>query len=237
MKKRILCCFAILALCLAMALPAFAAEAPITEPEATVTPTEEDGNRFWHEMLDYLEENGVSADSFGSDTVDKLILLGERFAHMKEEGYTLEERLRQLITPENLLTTASAIVLVLSTVLLFIMKSRQRAATLRTARSMEALKEAYDREAEENEALGAELTALREEQEAIHVLLMELCQSTSLGHKDMKKTRDCALGVANMVKDVFLNARTLDHAGKDLMIRNYLAATGEPASDTSEDKT
>ena len=126
--------------------------------------------------------------------------------------------------------------LVLSTVLLLIMKSRQRTAALRTARSMEALKEAYDRDAEENAALAAELTALKEEQGAIHALLEKLCESSALGTEAMKRTRDCSLGVANMVKDVFLNAKTLDHAGKDLMIRNYLAATGEPASEASEDR-
>ena len=61
----------------------------------------------------------------------------------------------------------------------------------------------------------------------MHDLLRQLCEESALGAKALKQTEACSLGVANMVKDVFLNSKSLDHAGKDLMIRNYLAATSE----------
>lgn len=240
MKKTLIYLLTVLTLFGVTVLPAFAeagapAEGSLEEVTETVTeapvltePTDtEEQSALWQEMVDYLQQNGIQVDSFGEETVDKLILLGEQFADLKEQGYTLEERLGQLITPENLLTTASALVLVLSTVALFLIKSRQRAAALRTAASMNALKDAYDREAEENQTLRGEVTALREEQTAMHDLLRQLCEESALGAKALKQTEACSLGVANMVKDVFLNSKSLDHAGKDLMIRNYLAATSE----------
>ena len=235
MKKLWICLMTVLTLVGMTVLPAFAATEAVEPVEVTETVepstqapegvTEQES--MWRELLAYMEENGVSTDSFGEDTVDKLIRLGEEFSAMKEQGYSFEERMAQLITPENLLTTASALVLVLSTVALFVMKSRQRAATVRTAKSMEVLKEAYDTEAEKAEALREEVSALREEQVAIHALLQRLSEESALGQKALLSAKSCSLGVANMVKDVFLNSKSLDHAGKDLMIRNYLAATAD----------
>ncbi|MBQ8345347.1 MAG: hypothetical protein IJY42_03670, partial [Clostridia bacterium] len=163
--KKIIAIFAALLICSVAILPAFAEQTDLatdteaaetvpqteTEPLSETTPTTDPA--LWQEMLDYLAQNGVDTSDFGSDTVEKLIALGEQFADLKEQGYTLEERLEQLVTPENILTTASAAVLVFSTVFLFIMKSRQRTATLTAARQMQSLRSAYDTEAAENAAL------------------------------------------------------------------------------------
>ncbi|MBQ8345045.1 MAG: hypothetical protein IJY42_02130, partial [Clostridia bacterium] len=66
-------------------------------------------------------------------------------------------------------------------------------------------------------------------------LLRSVSETTALNAKELKTARDCSVGVANMVKDVFLNSRSLDHAGKDLMIRNYLNATAGVTEEAKEE--
>ena len=55
-------------------------------------------------------------------------------------------------------------------------------------------------------------------------ILTEISEKSTVTKKDMEQVSNSAVAVCNMVKDVFLNSKTLSADAKELMIHNYLKA-------------
>jgi cell division protein FtsL len=194
-------------------------ESPETHVEAI------DSEKYAQQFIDYV----FSGAAGSGELMDKIIAMGEQFAEQKEAGYTFKERINQLITPENMITTISAAFLLICGIAMFIFKRWQKRSNMSLHNDITYLRKKYDKETEENKKLKEEVEELRSETKELHELIQSLCERSDLSKSDMEHISHTATAVAKMVKDVFLNSRTIDASGKSLLVHNYLEALGEEA--------
>jgi cell division protein FtsB len=184
-----------------------------------------DNEKYAQQFIDYV----FSGAAGSTELMDKIIAMGEQFSEQKEAGYTFKERINQLITPENMITTISAAFLLICGIGMFIFKRWQKRSNIALHKDVEYLRNKYDKETEENHKLREEVEELRSETKELHELIQSLCERSDLSKSDMEHISHTATAVAKMVKDVFLNSRTIDASGKSLLVHNYLEALGEEA--------
>ena len=235
MKKIIFALFCILLLCsLVLCVAAEDAatgsvedgqnEEEVTAEESTTS----EGNVSDVEgKIDYSEIAGqffayIQSGEAPEELLDAMILMGEQMQEMKEEGYTLKDRLLQLLSKENILTIASAAFMLIGGIFWFILRCKLKNIGYDSEDSLKFVKElneafSKEKEARENAEKKNEeyAAAMRRIEEKIN----SLDQSTQRAAKG-------ALAVASMTKDVFLNSRTIDAEGKNLLTHNYVEAVG-----------
>ena len=161
------------------------------------------------------------------ELVDSVIAMGEQMQQMKEDGYTLQERLLQLISPENLLTTATAAFLMVGAIVLFILRIKQKNNELDIGDILAAVSAIQKKQEGESKDAATRQEASQQSQKEMLSLLQDILKRIEQNEKEAKRAGNGSAAVAKMVKDVFLNSRTIDADGKQLMIRNYIEATGE----------
>ena len=186
-----------------------------------------DSEKYAQQFIDYV----FSGASGSTELMDKIIAMGEQFAEQKEAGYTFEERIKQLITPDNMITTVSAAFLLICGIAVFVFKRWQKKSNLVMHKDIAYLREKYDREAEENQKLQEEVARQTSEVEELKGLIQGLCERSDISKTDMDHVSHTATAVAKMVKDVFLNSKTIDASGKALLVHNYMEAIGEESKE------
>lgn len=165
----------------------------------------------------------IQSEAAPEELIDSIIAMGDEMSEMKENGYTFKERLLQLVSSENVLKTAAALFMLIGAILFFIIRKKLKNSgydiedTLLEARAANAT---LQKEKEEREKDSKEIKACRAEIAELKGLLEDILSG-------VKKVGNGSVGVAKMVKDVFLNSRTLDAEGKSLMTRNFLEAIGD----------
>lgn len=164
------------------------------------------------------------------ELIDSFIAMGEEMRQMKEDGYTLKERLLQLIAPENLLTTCTALFMVAGAIILLVLKRKQKDNELDIGDILDAVGAIKKKQNSDAESADERSTTSQQAQSEILNRLKKMEKTLA----SMKLGSEGAAAVAKMVKDVFLNSRTLDADGKQLMIRNYNEAIGLLDGDKDE---
>ena len=157
------------------------------------------------------------------ELIDSVIAMGEQMQQMKEDGYTLQERLLQLISPENLLTTATAAFLIVGAIVLFILRKRQKDNELDIGDILSAVAAIQTKQGTDSET-----------SEEMLSLLKKMQRELEKNSKAAARAGSGSAAVAKMVKDVFLNSRTIDADGKQLMVRNYNEAVGKLSGGNDE---
>lgn len=201
-------------------------EVETVSPETDAVPIDEvtiDNEKYAQQFIDYV----FSGAAGSTELMDKIIEMGEQFSAQKEAGYTFEERIKQLITPENMITTISAAFLLVCGIAVFVFKHWQKRSNMAMHNDITCLRKQYDTETKENQKLKAEVKCLREETKELHELIQILCERSDLSKSDMDHVSHTATAVAKMVKDVFLNSKTIDASGKALLVHNYIEAIGD----------
>ena len=168
------------------------------------------------------------------ELIDSVIAMGEQMQQMKEDGYTLQERLLQLISPENLLTTATAAFLIVGAIVLFILRKRQKDNELDIGDILSAVAAIQKKQEGESEDATTRSNASKQSQEEMIALLKQVLISVEQNANAAERAGNGSAAVAKMVKDVFLNSRTIDADGKQLMVRNYNEAVGKLSGGNDE---
>ena len=198
-----------------------------------VTVTEIDAEKYAQQFIEYV----FSGAEGSQELMDKIIAMGEQFAEQKEAGYTFKERIEQLVTPDNMITSISALFLVICGIAVFVFKNWQKRSSLALHRDIGILKDKYDEERKENQKLREDVTMQTKEIEELKALIVGLCERSDISKTDMDHVSHTATAVARMVKDVFLNSKTIDASGKALLVHNYMDAIGAEETATAEEAT
>lgn len=185
--------------------------------------TEIDFEAYAEQFVGYIFSGAERSD----ELMDKIIAMGEQYQLSKEQGYTLEERINQLLTPENIMTTIAAAFLLICGIAFFIFRRRQKLDTAKISVELKDWKKKYEAEAETNKKLRSDIEKQTKEIGEMKELLISLTERSDLSKKDMSHIEHTAVAVAKMVKDVFLNSKTIDASGKALLVHNYVEALGE----------
>ena len=132
--KKILCVLLAVLLVLASVL-AVSATAEVEAPQEGDGPSIDwetviDEEKTDHSEVDYVLlarqfAAYIQSGEAPEELINSFITMGEEMQQMKEDGYTLKERLLQLIAPENLLTTCTALFLIVGAIILFVLKKKQ----------------------------------------------------------------------------------------------------------------
>lgn len=167
-----------------------------------------------------------SGEEGADELMNNIIAMGEQYKNAKEAGYTLEERIAQLVTPENIVTVVAAAFLIVCGLAFFVIERRRKLDRLGTRSDVKTLKEQYLAEVASNTELKTRLEMQGSEISEIKALICELKDKTDATNFDMSKVTVSATAVAKMVKDVFLNSKTIDASGKALLVHNYMEVIG-----------
>lgn len=199
-----------------------------TESTETETPSEElpaeiNFDQYAEQFVGYIFSNSDGS----TELMDKIVAMCEQYQLSKEQGYTLEERLNQLLTPENIVTTVSAAFLVVCGVAFFLFRRRQKLDTAKIHADLASWKKKYQEETETNRELRDNIHHQSEGIEEMKAMLTALSEKSDVSKQDMAHVEHTAVAVAKMVKDVFLNSKTIDASGKALLVHNYVEAIGE----------
>lgn len=222
--KRILFVMLVMALLLTLSVTVCAETSDEVNPDPSEsgTPAIEKGKNDYSEVakqfIGYIQSGEAP-----QELIDSIIVMGEEMQEMKEQGYTLQERLLQLISPDHILTTVGAVFLVVAGVVLFWVRGRLKSNGLDiedTLAEVQELKKKLESKEAEQEKTEAVRAADREQLSRIETMLGKVLASSQNAGRG-------STAVAKMVKDVFLNSRTIDADGKALLTHNYLEATGE----------
>lgn len=178
---------------------------------------------YAEKFVDYL----FSGAAGSTDIMDKIIAMGSQYLEAKEQGYTFQERLAQLLTPDNIMATAAAVFLVVIGIAFFVFKHSQTVNSRITTAEIARLRELYEAEIATN-------TELRETIKKQHVVIDELktavaglSDKSDITKADMSHVNKLALATATMVKDVFMNSKTIDSSGKNLLLHDFNKALEE----------
>lgn len=196
----------------------------------TVTLTDIENEKYAQQFINYV----FSGAEGSQELMDKIIAMGEQFAEQKEAGYTFKERIEQLVTPDNMITSISALFLVICGIAVFVFKNWQKRSSLALHKDISILKDKYDDERKENEKLREDVTMQTKEIEELKSLIVGLCERSDISKTDMDHVSHTATAVARMVKDVFLNSKTIDASGKALLVHNYMDAIGAEETSNAE---
>lgn len=151
-----------------------------------------------------------------SNNIEELL---DSWKATEKEDATFTDRVKEFFDPDNIVNTVSMLFMVVAGVLLFYLKKKQGISIMNTDYDLIALKESSDKN---NQILAEEIEKL--------IKTIEQKADSS------EKSRLASVGVANMLKDIFMNSRTIDEAGKKIMNLDYLKAIGEPIEDVEEKK-
>ena len=165
----------------------------------------------------------IQSEDAPEELIDSIIAIGEEMKEQKGREYTLRERVLQLVSSENVLKTVAALFMIIGSVLFFLIRQKMKNSGYDiedTLLETKAVREALEKEKEARESGEEELKACRAELSELKTLLQNISQN-------VQKVGNGSIGVARMVKDVFLNSRTLDADGKSLMTHNFIEAVGE----------
>ena len=178
-----------------------------------------------------------SGDEGADELMAKIAAIGEQYQQSKENGYTFQERLVQMFTTENLVVLSSAAFLVICGVAFFFIEAKRKKDRLITSAYIARLEKKYNEEVKSNKQMREAILEQSTEIDAMKVQLCALCEASEANKLDLDKSTNANLAVAKMVKDVFLNSKTIDANAKSLLIHNYLEAVGdEGVKETSENE-
>ena len=199
---------------------------PVVDTEAvvdTAPTTEIDFEEYAEKFVDYI----FSGASGSTELMDKIIAIGNQYQEAKEQGYTFKERLTQLLTPDNLMATVAAAFLFIIGIAFFIFRHTQNKTSRNTAYEINSLKKMYEEEVETNKELREHIRTQSETIADLKNTVGGLSEKSDLTKNDMSHINNLAMGVATMVKDVFMNSKTIDSSGKNLLLHDYMQALGE----------
>lgn len=181
--------------------------------DTTIEPTVEEINETdYSTYIRYFLEYIKSGDA-PQELVNAFITMGEEMKKMETEGYTFWERLAQLITPENILTFATALCLIIVSVVFLVWRRKNKSTELDINDILLLLDSISKKQTSNDEAKIGELKEISEMKNNV-ARVLNMASLAANG----------SLAVAKMMKDVFLCSRTLDADGKALVIRNYVEA-------------
>jgi LPS O-antigen subunit length determinant protein (WzzB/FepE family) len=223
--------FVIISLLLVMGVSANDATTEIIATEPTIETVEEtlevipenenlDGDELTEQFLKYI----MSGEEGASEVMDKIILIGEQYKAAKEEGYTFKDRMVQMFTTENLVTLSAAGFLVICGIAFFVIEAKRKKDRLMTSTYLARLEQKYTKEVESNLEMKKAIDAQALEIQSMKESLDQLCKDSADNHLDLETETRCIQAVATMIKDVFLNSKTIDANAKSLLIHNYLTA-------------
>lgn len=192
------------------------------EDEVVPTPNTEAFNKdeFANQFVAYIFSGTENAD----EIMDKIIAMGEQYKQYKEDGYTFEERLEQMVTTENIVALASAGFLVVCGIAFFVIEDKRKKDRKATAHYVAVLQEKYAEEVESNKAVKEALANQTEVVAEMRKILEALIADADSNKLNLDSATRSSKAVAKMVKDVFLCSKTIDASGKELLTRNYLEA-------------
>ena len=179
------------------------------------------------EYADQFVQYIYSGSSGSNDLMEKIIAMGEQYQTAKAEGYTFKERLVQLLTPENVVTTAAAAFLFICGVAFFIFRRKQKRDVTVLRSDISTLKQKYIEETETNRILRETVENQSTEIGNMKEILLSLAERSDISKQELAHVEHTAEAVARMVKDVFLNSKTIDASGKALVVHNYMDALGK----------
>lgn len=197
--------------------------------EATTVATAEttipvlDKDKLAEQFIGYI----MSGDEGSEELLDKIIAMGEQYKQYKEDGYTLEERIAEMMTADNLVVLASAAFLVVCGSAFFVFEGKRK----KERRTNAAYIARFDTKLNEECETNANLKKIVEDQSAHIAELQEqikhLCENADANKLDLDKVTHANEAVAKMIFDVFLCSRTLDKSAKELLTHNYMEAIGD----------
>lgn len=206
-------------------------EATTPDPVPPAATNAESGGSAAEAFVEYL----FSGAEGSQELMDKIIAMGEQYKTSKEEGYTFKERMVQMLTTENIVTLSSAAFLIVCGIAFFAIEAKRKKDRKAIGSYIARLDKKYSEEVASNSetkaamlsfnddvkaALGAQDLEIR----AMKEQLLQLCKDSNTNKLDLDKTTRANQAVAKMVKDVFLNSKTIDANAKSLLVRNYLDA-------------
>lgn len=202
-----------------------ASEGVVDESEESI-----DFDAYAEQFVGYIFSGSAASD----ELLDKIIDMGAQYQLAKEQGYTLEERLNQLLTPDNILTTIAAVFLVICGVAFFVFRHKQKIDTARIHVDLVAWKKKYEEETKTNQKLREDIEHQSTEIHELKEMVVALTERSDISKQDLAHVEHTAVAVAKMVKDVFLNSKTIDASGKSLLVHNYVEALGATEQPTKE---
>ena len=210
-------------------------------PEADVQGTVPDTNTVEVVDREKSAEQFISYIFSGEDGADelmkKIVAIGEQYQQSKERGYTFKERLVQMFTTENLVVLSAAGFLVICGVAFFFIEAKRKKDRIFTATYIAKLEKKYSEEVKSNKQMKETLLQQGDEIADMKMQLVALCDASEANKLDLDKSTRANLAVAKMVKDVFLNSRTIDANAKSLLIHNYLEVIeGDTIEETNGDE-
>lgn len=177
-----------------------------------------------------------SGEEGSDELMDKLLTICEEYSLQKEQGYTFQERMVQLVSSENLVVFSAAAFLVVCGIAFFVIESKRKRDRKATGAYIARLEKSYQKEIKSNTEMKEAYLRQGEEINDMREQLAMLCQTTEANKMDLDKTTRANQAVANMIKDVFLNSKTIDANAKSLLIHNYLEAVNSGSVDAKGEK-
>lgn len=191
-------------------------ETPVVSPEAEKIK----GEDLTEQFLRYI----MSGEEGASEVMDKMILLAEQYKAAKEEGYSFKDRMVQMLTTENLVTLSAAGFLVICGIAFFVIEAKRKKDRLTTGAYIARLEQKYEIEVASNLEMKEAIESQALEIQSMKESLEKLCKDSADNHLDLETETRSIQAVATMIKDVFLNSKTIDANAKSLLIHNYMSA-------------
>lgn len=179
------------------------------------------------DYAEYFVDYIFSGAAGSTDIMDKIIEMGNQYLTAKEQGFTFKERINQLLTPDNIMATAAAIFLVVIGIAFFFFKHSQTIATRITNAEIARLRELYETEVASNADLRENIKKQNEVIDELKTAVAGLSDKSDITKADMSHVNKLALATATMVKDVFMNSKTIDSSGKNLLLHDFNKAVEE----------
>ena len=131
------------------------------------------------------------------------------------------------LTPDNIMATAAAAFLVVIGIAFFIFRRTQTASSRLTTAEITRLGKLYEEEVNSNKDLREYIRNQNEVISNLNETVTKLSKKSDLTKTDMEHVNKLALATATMVKDVFMNSKTIDSSGKNLLLHDYTKALEE----------
>jgi hypothetical protein len=196
---------------------------PVVETEAITPSNDVDFEDCAEKFVDYI----FSGAAGSTEIMDKIIAMGNQYLEAKEQGYTFEERMAQLLTPDNIMATAAAAFLVVIGIAFFIFKHGQSKSARLNLNEISRLRELYENEVESNADLREHIKAQNETIAELKGIVTGLSDKSDVTKTDMGHVNKLAIATAEMVKDAFMNSKTIDSSTKNLLMHDYTKALEE----------
>lgn len=193
------------------------------ETEPIIETEKVDFEDYAEKFVDYI----FSGAAGSSEIMDKIIEMGAQYLEAKEQGFTFEQRISQLLTPDNIMATAAAAFLVVIGIAFFIFRHTQTASSRLTMSEIARLRELYEEEVKTNGILRERVEIQSNTIDELKLSVKGLSEKSDLTKTDMSHVNALALATATMVKDVFMNSKTIDASGKNLLLHDYTKALEE----------